>query len=251
MKNSKKLIIAMIFISVIALAVSSIYYNAQNNKEDPRVLHIGEMYKNYNQYVRDNDQNMALAVLDSIQIEYQKIEHYQDSYEVGVVLVNKSAVYLTQALALENDDNQKEILLNTSEELLQEALVVYQKWNGEYSELSNAELAEKVSYDFNNIEKNQTKVINRRIEMINLALQEMDRRYSVIYSNLGIIKRHKFKQNEAIEYYKIAIEYWDENLTAKSNLNVLMGEEPIKRNLIQKLFPPERGSSKDLKKVKR
>lgn len=245
MKNSKKLIIAMIFISIIALSISSLYYNTQNKKEDPRVLHIGEMYKNYDQYVRDNDQNRALAVLDSIQIEYLKIEHYQDSFESGVVFVNKSAVYLTQALALENDDNQKDILLNTSEELLNEALIVYQEWNEEYSELNSAELEEKVSYDFNEIEKNKSKVINRRIEIINLALQELDRRYSVIYTNLGIIKRHKFKQNEAIEYYKIALDYWDENLTAKSNLNVLMGEEPIKRNLIQKLFPPERSSSKD------
>ncbi|MCK5760725.1 MAG: hypothetical protein KAH33_05495, partial [Candidatus Delongbacteria bacterium] len=79
-----------------------------------------------------------------------------------------------------------------------------------------------------------------RIALIQFALQEMSRRYSVTYTNLGIVMRHKLLQDSSIVYYKKALDLWEDNHTAKSNLNVLMGEKPIKRGFIEKMFPPER-----------
>ena len=35
-------------------------------------------------------------------------------------------------------------------------------------------------------------------------------------------------------------ELWDRNLTAKNNLNVLLGQPMEKRNVIQRMFPPDR-----------
>ncbi len=198
------------------------------------------MYKNYNRYVRENQQLHALSVLDSIAIGYNELEHYKNSFEVGVVNVNKAAIYLTQALALEQDNSDKIILLNTSEELLKKALLVYQNWQNEYSDLSEIDLQNKVSEDYSHVGKHRKNIVARRIENINNALSEINRRYSVIYTNLGIIERHRMQQDNAIVYYKKAIDYWEDNFTAKSNLNVLMGEKPLKRTIIQKLFPPDK-----------
>jgi len=236
----KKLISIMILITIIGLTISYIYYDKQNKAEDPRTLDIGKMYKNYNRYVRENDHNLALAVLDSIEFAYKQIDHYKNSYEVGVVYVNKSAVYLTQALNLDHKNNQKEILLNTSEEWLEKALLIYKNWDNEYKKFTDQELDNRLNKDFDEIKRNKINIIKKRKKKIQLALYEINRRYSVIYTNLGIIKRHKLQFEESIECYIKAIELWDENFTAKNNLNVLRGKKPIKQNFIKRLFPPER-----------
>ncbi|MBU4487117.1 MAG: hypothetical protein KKD38_09340, partial [Candidatus Delongbacteria bacterium] len=107
--------------------------------------------------------------------------------------------------------------------------------------LNDYELKEKVTADFSDISSDyKDKIIEKRISDIRLALQEIDKRYSVTYTNLGIIMRHKLQQDSAMIYYKKALDLWEDNHFAKSNLNVLMGEKPLKRGVIEKLFPPER-----------
>ena len=66
---------------------------------------------------------------------------------------------------------------------------------------------------------------------------------AVTYTNLGIVKRHQMDLEGAIVYYQKAIDLWENNHSAKSNLNVLLGGEPLKQNIIQKLFPPKKESN--------
>ena len=236
--RSKKLIAIMVIISVICILIAHFYYKNLNSTLDPRTNKIQELYKNYSKYVNNNDFVKVLAVLDSIEYEYNKIEHYKQSYEIGVVYTNKSAVYLTMALYVTQDEDERTGFLNVSEEFLNIGIEYYTIWENKYRNLNEAELKDLVSSEFAGT--TEQKIIDRRIKDIKLALREINRRYSVAYTNLGIVRRHQMKQIEAVECYKKAIEYWENNYMAKSNLSVLLGGEPIKRSFLQKLFPPKR-----------
>jgi tetratricopeptide (TPR) repeat protein len=237
-KSSQKLIGIMIVVSLIAIGIASVYYKNLNTTIDPRIADIQKLQKKYVMYVAQNDFDNVLAVLDTIETKYNEISHYRDSYEVGVLNANKAAAYITMALYVVQDEAEKTGYLTFAESSLDKSILMYESWNAKYSELNDAELNDLIQREFDeNIEK---KIITRRFNDIRIALSELNRRYSVAYTNLAIVKRHQLKHKEAIELYQKAIEYWDENHTAKSNLNVLLGGEPIKQSFIKKLFPPEK-----------
>jgi len=238
--STKRLIFIMVIISVISLIIAYFYYDNLNKAGDPRIRHIDKLYQDYQKYVRENDFYNVLAVLDSIEFEYNRIEHYRDSYEIGVIYTNKAAVYLTMALYDTQDEQEKAGFLNIAEELLNKSLEYFNKWESKYKGLNRKEIREIVADEFSDIEDNRNKIIKKRTDEIELAVSEINRRLSVAYTNIGIVKRHQIKQQEAIEYYKKAIDLWNDNYTAKSNLNVLLGGEPIKRSFLQKLFPPKK-----------
>ena len=230
----------MVVISVIAVTIAIIYYGNINRAVDPRTVHIRELHKKYTLFVEKNDFGNAIETLDIIEKEYKKIGHYQGSYEIGVIYTNKAAILLTLALYHSPDEIEKESNLNVSEKLLNTGLDYYKKWKNKYEELAQVEIRNLVEDEFQNITKHRVAIIKRRVKNINLALNEMDRRLSVAYTNLGIIKRHTKKFEEAIEFYKKAIKLWEDNLTAENNLRVLLGKEPKKRNFLQKMFPRKR-----------
>jgi len=86
--------------------------------------------------------------------------------------------------------------------------------------------------------RNYNKILNKRIDDLILARHETPRRLSVTYTNMGIVLRHQYKQNEAVECYIKAIKLWKDNYTARNNFNVLMGKPPEDRSIIDQLFPP-------------
>ncbi|MCK4748009.1 MAG: tetratricopeptide repeat protein, partial [Bacteroidales bacterium] len=67
-----------------------------------------------------------------------------------------------------------------------------------------------------------------------------NRRLSVCHTNLGVIYRHQGAYVEAAEEYQKALALWDRNLEAENNLNKLLNKPLKKRNMMQKLFPPNR-----------
>ncbi len=239
-KNSYKLIAIMIAISIIAIITAKIYYGNINKSEDPRTIHIRELYKKYTLFVKKNDFDNAVVTLDKIEIEYKKIEHYKKSFEIGVIYTNRAALYLTLALYHSPEEIEKQSNLNISEKLLNTSLIYYKEWENKYKNLSKPELSKLIINDFEDIKKNKNVIIKKRVEDIKLAINEINRRTSVTYTNLGIVKRHQKKFKEAIEYYQNAIKLWKENFTAKNNLRVLLGKEPQKRGLIEKMFPKDR-----------
>ena len=231
----------MLIISVIGVFIAYNYYSYINSLEDPRIYHIKKMHLRYNQAVTENNTNKAILLLDSMNTEYSKINHYKDSFERGVVYTNKASIYITKALYQSRDEDEKLSFLNTSEKNLIKSIEFYDKWINLINGLSNEELYNKVTDDFADIESDQKKeIINKRFIDINFALKEIDKRYSVSYTNMAVVMRHKLLQDSAVVFYKKALDLWKDNHTAKSNLNVLMGGEPIKRGFIEKMFPPER-----------
>lgn len=239
-RNAYKLIITMVVISLIAIATAIIYYGNINKSEDPRAIHIRELYKKYTLFVEKNDFDNAVATLDSMENEYKKIDHYKDSFEIGVIITNKAAIYLTLALYHSQEEIEKQSNLNIAEKLLNTSLNYYNRWKNKYKKLSKIELLDLIELEFSDIKEHRGAVIKKRVNDINKALNEINRRFSVTYTNLGIIKRHQKCFENAIEYYKKAIKLWGENFTAKNNLRVLLGKEPQKRGFIEKMFPKDR-----------
>ena len=231
----------MFIITLIGVTIAYKYYENINNLEDPRILHIKKMHLKYNLLISENKTTEVLSMLDSMDAEYAKIPHYSNSFERGVLYTDKAAVYLSMALYQARDEDEKIKFLDVAEKQLNFSINYYENWEKEYSEFDKIKLKERVDSDFSDVNSdNKKNIIDKRISIIQFALQEMSRRYSVTYTNLGIVMRHKLLQDSSIVYYKKALDLWEDNHTAKSNLNVLMGEKPIRRGFIEKMFPPER-----------
>ncbi len=239
-KKSKRLILIMFIISVIILISAYFYYESVNRLEDPRVIPITEMYKQYNQYVADNEFYNVITTLDSMENAYRQIEHYRDSYEIGVICTDRAAAYLTMALYNTDDTAEKEGYLNIAYNNLVTSIEYYDKWESVYMDMDTDSITSAIRGDFNDVTEKRDKIIIKRVSAIEKALSEINRRRSVTYTNLGIVKRHQMDPEGAVSYYQKAIDLWDNNFTAKSNLNVLLGGEPLKQNFIQKLFPPKK-----------
>jgi len=239
--KTKKLIFIMSLFALTGLIISYFYYGSINNMEDPRILHIKKLHSSYNKFVLDNNMPEVLNLLDSMDEEYAKIPHYSDSFERGVLHTDKSSVYLNIALYQVVDEDEKLVYLDKAEECLNKSIFYYDSWKKAYSRLDSIQLINKIRSDFLDIESdNKEKMVYKRVRDINEALLDLDKRYSVTYTNLGIVMRHKFHQDSALMYYRKAVELWDDNHAAKSNLNVLLGKEPLKRGALEKLFPPEK-----------
>jgi tetratricopeptide (TPR) repeat protein len=82
--------------------------------------------------------------------------------------------------------------------------------------------------------------LKNRIREMESAQIENKRRRSVCYSNLGLVHRYWGDYEAAAEHYMKAIQLWDRNLDAENNLNILLNKPLRKRNLLQRLFPPEK-----------
>ncbi len=247
--NKRALILAMIALSFIVLSFSYFYYKGVNSSKDPRVKQARELYEKYNKYASQNDFENVFALLDSVEYIYKGIEHYSESFEVGVLYNNRAATYLTMAI-YETAPEQfsllsKDSLLKLSQNSVFESISIYENWLKRYKDKNLTQINEILQQNFlfsleNYNEKQRNKFIQSRIKEIETAQYETERRLSVAYTNLGIIYRHFEDYENAINNYQKAIELWDQNLTAQNNLNILLGKPLKKRNLIQKIFPPER-----------
>ncbi|MEA1885848.1 MAG: hypothetical protein U9N72_01385 [Bacteroidota bacterium] len=84
------------------------------------------------------------------------------------------------------------------------------------------------------------KYIEKRADEIMKAVEETDRRLSVCYTNMDVIRRQRGEYEAAVRCYEKALDLWVRNLSAENNLNTLHGKPLKKRNIIQNLFPPEK-----------
>lgn len=136
-------------------------------------------------------------------------------------------------------------MFTMAEKMVKKSIAIYSGWLKQFEDKSSEEIISIIEPEFYRgleqypVEK-QELFINNRIEEIQQAQMETKRRLSVSYTNLGIIKRHKMRYEEAAKNYKRALDLWEENLTAQNNLNLLLGKPLEKRSFIRKLFPPER-----------
>ena len=247
--NKRAFILAMIALSFIVIVFSYFYYSGINNSKDPRVKQARELYKKYNEFTVQANYDSIFSLLDSIENIYKKYTHYEESFEIGVLYNNRAAAYLTMALHKTNHnsfiDYSKDSLLSLAQANVLKSIAIYEKWLDKFADLDAKQISQKIDFNYflgldNFTEQEKENFLKSRIKEIETSQLETIRRLSVSYTNLGIIYRHHDNYEEAIKNYTKAIEIWDQNLTAENNLNILLGKPLKKRNLIQKLFPPDK-----------
>ncbi len=254
LNNPKRaLIIIMGALFLIGFGIANFYYSLANSSVDPRVIEARELYSKYDSYTENSNFKGIFNLLDSIENIYNSIEHYSNSFEVGVLYNNRAAAYLSMAIYFKNNSLSlngkttltKDTLLVLAENAALQSIKIYENWLGNFSNLPDSIIKVKVKYNFLNglngySPKENDRFISKRVSEIKDAQLETPRRLSVAYTNLGTINRHMENYDKTIKYYEKAIELWDRNLTAQNNLNKLLDRPLKKQNMLQKLFPPDK-----------
>jgi tetratricopeptide (TPR) repeat protein len=228
-------------LTVSGLTISYFYYGNINKKEDPRVLSVKRLQSRYNKAVLDNNMPGALELISMMDSVYASVPHYTRSFERGVLETDRASVYLNMALYHTAGEEEKLEKLDIAENCLNNSINIYEGWINRYGDLEENGILELIGDDFSDLDqKIRNKILEKRVSDIIEAQNEISRRYSVTYTNLGVVMRHRLLQDSALFFYKKAIDLWDDNHAAKSNLNVLLGKEPLKRGALEKLFPPNK-----------
>jgi tetratricopeptide (TPR) repeat protein len=243
-RKTRALIFIMCALVLGGVIITHFYYKSVNASIDPRIVPARKLYENYNLFARENKLDSIFWLMDTIESIYTRVEHYKNSYEVGVLYNNRAAACLSRFIN-EEDVTLKDSLLEVAHESVNISISIYENWLMSYDGKSQQELETVLKADFlvglkEYDEADQQKFLHKRIKEIIEAQVETKRRLSVSYTNLGLVYRHQLRYEAAALSYQKAIENWDRNLTAENNLNKLLGRPEKKRNLIQTLFPPER-----------
>ncbi len=203
------------------------------------------MLQRFDMLMSELEYTSALLLLDTIEAVFNKVPCYQGSFETGMVFNNRGSAFLSMALYEVKDSIERQKLLSFAGQNTDSAISIYKKWLNQYEHLPADSISKMLTPCFRpedpSFSNSDSKVIlKKRVEDVVLAQKETKRRLSVSYTNLGIVKRHQYLQNEAIDCYKQAIELWNDNFTARNNLNVLMGNPQNKRSVFDQLFPPDK-----------
>ena len=245
--KTRTIIILMTVLVFMGIGIAWIHYRGINESVDPRVKNARKLYEKYNEFAGSSQYDSVFWLMDTIERIYNSIDHYSNSYETAVLYNNRSAVHLSVYLQPENEIliGDTALILSKAENAVNTSIRILQDWYNRFEGLDEHAIRKEIKKDFlSGLAQydiaGQDKFLEKRIEEIMEAQEENKRRLSVSYTNLGIIKRHQQKYDSAAIYYKQAIDLWDRNLTAENNLNILLNRPLKKRNLIQKLFPPEK-----------
>jgi tetratricopeptide (TPR) repeat protein len=243
--QTKKVLVGIFIIICISLLVAYIYYDGKNRAEDPRIVQTKFMFRQFDELMKENKSSSAIPLLDSIEIILVNVPGYKESYEQGIVYNDRGSAYLSMALYGSKDSTERVGLLEKAKKNIDSGIAIYNIWLDKNSALTKEELSQNAKPFFSENDlvfqgKNYNKILKKRVEDLILAQRETPRRLSVCYTNLGIIQRHQYKQNEAVESYIKAIKLWKDNFTARNNFNVLMGKPPKDRSIIDQLFPPDK-----------
>jgi tetratricopeptide (TPR) repeat protein len=231
---------------VIVVVIAQSYFRKQNQLVDPRIVHARELYATYNNLAEAGEYDSIFVLLDEIENIYARVEHYRNSYELGVINNNRAALWLTLGLQGETyDSTRQDSLVMLASGALQTSISIYENWDNQFGHGDPAKCRKQISDVFlDGLEQydpvQQERFLEKRVSEIVQSAGEVQRRLSVSYTNLGIVHRHHARYDSAAHCYTRALELWDRNLTAENNLNLLLGLPQKKQNIIQRLFPPER-----------
>jgi tetratricopeptide (TPR) repeat protein len=250
---TRALILIMIALVTIGILIARTYYRHQDAAVDPRIKEARVLYSRYNDYASSGDYYRVIALLDSIESIYLSSSDYSHAYEMGVLYNNRGAVQLTIALYSDSIDKAfnpyydfpEDSLINMAESNINYAIGIYNNWIYLYKGLDKDQIKFLIKPG---IEAGTDlfyrdmipDIIDARAKEIYKSIAESGRRLSVCYTNLGVIYRQRGEFEKAIRQYEKALELWDRNLDAENNINRLLGQPIKKRNIIQKLFPPDR-----------
>jgi len=248
-----RLVGIMVIIVVAGILVARSYYGNLNQSVDPRIQPARELYERYDKAAVSGDYYRIFKLLDTISAIYQKIPHYRESFELGVLHNNRAAAFLTMALYPDSIPASRnpfyelspDSLASLAKQQVKTAIAIYEGWNKRFQGKEGAKIRLEIQKEFltglvQSTSEMNDKYLNTRVKEIENSLVENDRRLSVCYTNLGLVYRLQEEYPEAVAQYEKALELWDRNLDAENNLNKLLGRPPRKRNIIQKLFPPSK-----------
>ena len=249
-RSTRALIIIMIALVAIAILIARSYYNNSNSKVDPRIKEARELYARYNSVAATGDYYHLFALIDSIENIYNTVNHYRNAFEKGVLYNNRAAAQITLALYADSVHRAlnpyysypADSLMSMAERNINYSIDIYKSWKSRFSGLSENEIKILLEDEFGEPDNGEEGIdyLEARTDEIIGSLKETDRRLSVCYTNLGIVHRFREDYEGAASLYKRALELWDMNLEAENNLNRLLGRPLKKRNLLQRLFPPDR-----------
>lgn len=244
--TKSKLILIIAVMVALGFGSATLYYRSLNRAEDPRVMQAKRMLSEYDRRMKAGRFIEVHALLDSVETIYAKTRGYEGSYEFGVVENNRASAFIMRALYdTLLQEGEKEQLLGFAKNHLEMGIDIYEHWLDSVNALGEQEIEELLRMVYFDTScslhgANPQAVLEKRVDDILFAKVETRRRLSVAYTNMGIVQRHLMMTDSALVSYVKALELWDDNHQARSNLEVLLGKEPSKRNFIQKLFPPDR-----------
>jgi hypothetical protein len=242
-----KVIFAITFsVSACAIIVAFLYYRGVNRSEDPRIETARLQLLKFEKEGSTINAIDAFHYLDSANSVFNSLPDYKTSYERGVIYNNKCSALLLKAIYDSTITGmEKGTLLRLSFSYNDSSITVYRNWIREWGDLSEGEIREKIAPYMRVEDKafsglNFDNLFQRRVKNLVLAQTETPRRLSVSLSNRGTLYRHLAEPDSALHYFTLALSLWKENRTAKSNLSVLMGGDPVKATIIESLFPPDK-----------
>ncbi len=235
----------MLLLSGIGILFTRYYYKRINSAEDPGTMEARARLSGFDRLMKEGKYADGLSLLDSVEAVYSSIPCYPESYEMGVVYNNRGSARMALALYQTGDSVLRSELLKHAESEIRWSILLYEAWKRKFDTMTTEMISSFVSKCFAAREHlgndmDYQRILNKRVEDIELARVEVNRRISVSYSNLGIIQRHLYQQDSALVSYVKALKLWKRNPTAKNNLNTLLGRPQEEGSLIEQLFPPER-----------
>ena len=233
-------------VSALTIIFAVFYYRSVNRSEDPRIDNARKILLLFDSKGNNMSVVEAFSYLDSAFVTFDTLTDYKNSFEKGIIYNNKCSVLLMKALYDSTiAENEKITLLSLSLKYCDSSIYVYKRWIKEWGSLTEKEIREMIVPGMRENQEafevlNFDKILNRRVRNIVTAQIETPRRLSVSLTNKGTIYRHLMFPDSAFAYYQDALSLWKDNRTAESNLSVLLGREPVKPNLIESLFPPDK-----------
>ncbi|MCG8697962.1 MAG: tetratricopeptide repeat protein [Bacteroidales bacterium] len=247
-KSTRALILIMGAFALIAVLIAKFYYKGLNNSVDTRIVEARKLYEQYNTFAQQGEFDSVFWLMDTVEFMYSHYEHYEKSYEVGVLYNNRAAAWLTMMLHVSPFKDSvplKDSLVNLANDVSQYAIDMYSEWIEKYGQATEEELEQILTQEYlpeltQFDETTQQNFFKNRVKEIKEAQLETSRRLSVSYTNMGVVHRYNERYKESAKCYHKALELWDQNLTAENNLNSMLGRPLRKRTFIQKMFPPKR-----------
>jgi tetratricopeptide (TPR) repeat protein len=233
-------------VSLLAVFAAVVYYSRLNRAEDPRVLEARRLLHESGELSADNQVSAVFARLDSAAAIYRSLPDYRDSFEPGIIQNNKSSMLLLSAIydtTVTGDG--KEMLLKLAMRYCDSSIFIYERWISDWGNLTEEQLKEGIEPFMKRDDPafaglDYDRVLGRRVKALAAAQTETKRRLSVSLTNKAAIYRHLGNADSSLLCLNRALELWSANRTAKSNLSVLLGGEPLKPSIVESLFPPER-----------
>ena len=112
-RKTRALIFIMCALVLSGFIISHLYYKSVNASVDPRIVPARKLYENYNRFALENKLDSIFWLMDTIESIYTRVEHYEHSFEVGVLYNNRAATCLS-LLMNEEDVTLKESLLEVA-----------------------------------------------------------------------------------------------------------------------------------------